>query len=160
MKKDKLIEYLKGQKYANPGLEPVAENNSYHVPEYKRGFNCAVEFALSKIDQLDEPELPVIPQFVALMIEKTKENRKDVTILNIFNEVTTNGFYTERVDDWIETDPETFVRAWLDGYTIEPQPIKTRQVLVKFFDNEEYKTELTEDAAKELIEFLEANKNE
>ena len=35
---------------------------------------------------------------------------------------------------------------------------KTRQVLVKFFDNEEYRTELTEDAARELIEFLEANK--
>lgn len=35
---------------------------------------------------------------------------------------------------------------------------KTRQVLVKFFDNEEYKTELTEESARELIEFLEANK--
>lgn len=54
------------------------------------------------------------------------------------------------------------------GGTVEPlpepesktEPSKTRQVLVKFFDNEEYRTELTEDAARELIEFLEANKNE
>ena len=71
------------------------------------------------INQLDEPELPVIPQFVASAIEKTKENRKDITILNIFNEVTTSGFYTERVDDWVLNNPDVFTRAWLDGYTIE-----------------------------------------
>lgn len=56
------------------------------------------------------------------------------------------------------------------GGTVEPltapeqetktDPPKTRQVLVKFFDNEEYKTELTEDSARELIEFLEAKKND
>lgn len=36
--------------------------------------------------------------------------------------------------------------------------LKTRQVIVNFFDSQEYRTELTEDAARELIEFLEANK--
>lgn len=117
-----------------------------------------LESAKKLLNQLDEPELPAIPQFVASAIEKTKENRKNITILNIFNEVTVSGFYTELVDDWILKNPDLFTIAWFskEGYTIEPP--KTRQVLVKFFDNEEYKTELTEESAKELIEFLEANK--
>lgn len=70
------------------------------------------------------PELPVIPQFVASAIEKIKKNRNNITILNIFNEVTSSGFYTENVDDWILKNSDLFCQAWFskEGYTIEKEP--------------------------------------
>lgn len=103
-----------------------------------------------------EPELPVIPQFVADYIEETQRNKRNLR--DAFHEIVTRGLDNENAEEWIEDSPDAFARAWLDGYTIEKESVKTRQVLVKFFDNEEYKTELTEDAARELIEFLEAKR--
>ena len=117
---------------------------------------------VSKLDkQIEEvkPELPVIPQFVADWFEQNKNSLE----LNIFSLIVdtneSNNQSRTEIQNWsnweINKPIETLIRM-KDGYTIEPP--KTRQVLVKFFDNEEYKTELTEDAARELIEFLEANK--
>ena len=116
--------------------------------------------SIMKFIQSGEPELPVIPQFVADHIEKEK-NKTIPPILY--------GAYLEarKIPDifkWVWRNGKNhnaFAIAYITGnYEIEKEPIKTRQVLVKFFDNEEYRTELTEESSRELIEFLEANKHE
>ncbi|EDP68593.1 hypothetical protein CAT7_04984 [Carnobacterium sp. AT7] len=103
-------------------------------------------------------ELPVIPEVVADFIEKEK-NKSIPPILY--------GAYlgARKIPDvfkWVwknDKNHNAFAIAYIIGnYEIKKEPIKTHQVLVKFFDNEEYKTELTEEVARELIEFLEANK--
>lgn len=92
-----------------------------------------------KFVQPSGTKLPAIPQFVAEAIEKTKENRKNITILNIFNEVTVSGFYTELVDDWILKNPDLFTIAWFskDGYTIEKEQL--------------YYMKLKEDLAEQML---------
>ncbi|EDP68433.1 hypothetical protein CAT7_07518 [Carnobacterium sp. AT7] len=112
---------------------------------------------VSKLDkQIEEvkPELPVIPQFVADFIKG-----RTVSECFYYSYIMPNECNQETYE-WINDNQTETARAILDGYTIEPEQPKTRQVLVKFFDNEEYRTELTEESAKELIEFLEANKHE
>lgn len=154
MNKDKewLKEKLKGMDYKFPTL-------------YKDSF-VPKGWIIDLINQLDEPELPVIPQFVADFIKERTENEngdkpKENSVYNFIDNCCHDfklGYYPE-IKNWYHTSLDNQIKfelAWLYGYTIEPP--KTRQVLVKFFDNEEYKTELTEDAARELIEFLEANK--
>lgn len=153
MKKDK--KWLKVE--INKEIENIDYPLRYSTDEYNTRMSM-IEVFKKKVDQLDQPELPVIPQFVADVLEEYK-NHKYKTLYGLFIDVE-RGKIAGEFRYWFVTDGkyELFCRAFIDGYTIEPP--KTRQVLVKFFDNEEYKTELTEEAARELIEFLEANKNE
>jgi len=199
--------------------------NAYSI-DSKQRLNAVGNFegisaALKLIDRLDEPELPVIPQFVADWYEQNK-NSLDLNIFSLivdtYESDNLNRTNIQTWANWEHNKPiETLVRM-KDGYTVEKeskqyvvkigkgyfcgydelkavfvlddQPSsmdnvvkysdkeeaesaanniggtvepkseeeKTRQVLVKFFDSQEYRTELTEEAARELIEFLEANK--
>lgn len=63
------------------------------------------------VNQLDEPEIPMIPQFVADWIEK-------------YNIKTALGNIDAQEDDicaWVLYNLDTFSRAWLDGYRIEKE---------------------------------------
>jgi len=71
------------------------------------------------IDQLDEPELPAIPKFVADYLEGCKENER-----NLFEAY---EFAHKEVSNWIfdaEKKAERIdiiAKVWLDGYTIEQE---------------------------------------
>lgn len=69
--------------------------------------------AIKLIKQLDEPEKPVVPQFVADWIEECKAKRKSLLGALLYT--------PEGVNSWVgnSENQETFARAWLDGYTIE-----------------------------------------
>ena len=84
------------------------------------------------IDQLDESQKPVIPQFVADYIELNKgwsEDRQE------YIEDDSNGLWfaldgnsygmPNSVSDWLfnEEKVETFAKAWLDGYEIEKEKL-------------------------------------
>ena len=75
------------------------------------------------IEQLDEPQKPVVPQFVADWIEHTKKEN-----YHIFGAIQATES-DDKLDDWIWSDDnmEVFARAWLDGYTVE----KEKRYLVK-----------------------------
>lgn len=90
------------------------------------------------IDQLDEPELPVIPQFVADWIEYQKTNRNPLLW------AVSEGSKREAIDDWLFPDnyrekvnrEDLLLRAWLDGYTIEKEKIyhvldQNRKVMIR-----------------------------
>lgn len=73
---------------------------------------------IAKIEQLDEPQKLVVPQFVADWIEHTKKEN-----YHIFGAIQATES-DDMLDDWMWCDDnmEIFARAWLDGYTIEKEP--------------------------------------
>lgn len=75
----------------------------------------------SLIDQLDEPEKVVVPQFVADWIEECRE--MDVRLGESFN---THYEDNREIHTWIynsdDKNSEIYGRAWLDGYTVEKEP--------------------------------------
>ena len=87
---------------------------------YGEGRNYVAVDAVSElVEQLDEPQKVVVPQFVAEYIEWTKE--KDYHLLGAMTEIRSRK--NKEVDEWFEEDDnmEIFARARLDGYEIEEE---------------------------------------
>ena len=121
MNKQELIKRIRALPYAKGPLKDTVEVN--------RGW------LLRTIDQLDEPQKVVVPQFVADWIEWCKRKlsiRQAISQVHVSNEV----------DDWLmEVDAdgafvnqETFARAWLDGYEVEEE----KRYLVKIKATKHY----------------------
>ena len=84
---------------------------------YKYNSYIELKRVLGLLEQLDEPQKPVIPQFVADWIEHTKKEN-----YHIFGAIQATES-DDKLDDWIWNDDnmEVFARAWLDGYEIEKE---------------------------------------
>lgn len=78
---------------------------------------------LQLIEHLDEPQKPVVPQYVADHLKKSKEIGRDL------QDAMNSSTILKEVDLWLYTDNnmDVFARAWLDGYEIE----KEKQYRVK-----------------------------
>lgn len=74
------------------------------------------------IEQLDEPQKPVVPQFVADWIEQRKDEGWKLSQMFL------QANLEEKYGRWIVDNQETFARAWLDGYTVE----KEKRYYVRF----------------------------
>ena len=112
MKKNK--EWLREE--INKEIENIDYPLRYSTNEYNTRMSM-IEVFKRKVDQLDEPELPVIPQFVADWIKECK-----VYEHNLFG---VYQFSPEVVSDWIfenESKKERvdlIARAWLYDYRVE-----------------------------------------
>jgi len=95
--------------------------------DYQRGKETGLTYALELVEKLDEPEKPVIPQYVADMIVKRKRAGQSVikTIENL-------RFY-EDACKWVRNNGETFFKAWLYGYEIEKEKLYTVKFANKDF---------------------------
>ena len=107
MNKQELIEKIKNLSYTL----------TWNAPRINR------EIVIDLIEQLNEPQKPVVPQFVANWIEEGKKHCKDVSDLFEFD------FTNEEVGNWFlqEKPFDLVARAWLDGYAVE----KEKRYLVK-----------------------------
>ena len=81
-----------------------------------------IDAAIELIEQLDEPQKTVVPQFVADWIETCKEN-------NIISLSGAFEYAKEEVDTWLSDwkNQEIFASAWIFGYEVE----KEKRYLVK-----------------------------
>lgn len=92
-----------------------------------KGFNFDIKMipkgdVLEIIEQIDEPEKPVVPQFVADWIEWCKRNK--VFLLGGFSAIDELGFAicndkkvkSLKASKWATRNQETFAQAWLFGY--------------------------------------------
>ena len=77
--------------------------------------------AMELIGQLDEPQKPVVPKFVAEWIEYAKKKGDSLAIS--FKPWNIYGVEYSKADRWIEDNQETFARAWIDGYEVEKEPL-------------------------------------
>ena len=74
------------------------------------------------VSQIDEPQKPVIPKFVAERLEETKNNCLLDVILCSSIEIK-RWLYGEENEN-----EKTFIRAWLDGYEIEKEKLYTVEI--------------------------------
>lgn len=90
---------------------------------------------LNIVKQLDEPEKPVVPQFVADWLEVCKDNLA-LSLANSMNPIVlrTNN-QPEKTIHWFKStkNQEKFAKAWLFGYEVEKEKLYT----VKF-SNEDF----------------------
>ena len=90
---------------------------------------------LRDLKQLDEPQKPVVPQFVADLLEFAKLNDWDLE--DVFEDVRNEHSDTE-ISEWFyqKKNMDILARAWLDGYEVEKEKryivsLKNGQPLVK-----------------------------
>ena len=90
----------------------------------------ATEEVLKDLKQLDEPQKPVVPPFVADYIKYAIENDWDLQDLFKYIEDEED----EKLLRWVyhERNQETLAAAWINGYTVE----KEKRYLVKMRDLE------------------------
>lgn len=89
------------------------------------------------IEQLDEPQKPVVPQFVADLIEEARTYEWDLD--DLFEHISEYSGDSE-VSIWFYTleNIDVLARAWLDGYTVEKEKryrvsLKNGQPLLKAY---------------------------
>ena len=82
-----------------------------------------IDAAIELIEQLDEPQKTVVPQFVADWIETCEEN-------NIISLYGAFEYAKEEVDTWLSDwkNQEIFASAWIFGYEVE----KEKRYYVRF----------------------------
>lgn len=115
MNKQELIEKVTRLPYENYKYSPYVERKS----------------VLRLVSQLDEPQKPVVPQFVADWIEECKND--DFHLFGAMEDISLNQ---KKLDYWFREDDnmELFARAWLEGYEVEKKPKYT----VKFKATKQY----------------------
>lgn len=111
--------------------------------EYERFVNESIPklSVLNILNQLDEPQKPVVPQFVAGWINKCKAFEHLVGLSFALNPASweENRLSDECIDWLISTsNQEVFARAWLDGYTVR----KEKRYLVKIIGITDYNSYL------------------
>ena len=104
------------------------------------------------IEQLDEPQKPVVPQFVAEWIANVKRNGFKFRNSSRFHEeiVSSDDVYRvmyyilreniagETIRIWVNANRDAFARAWLDGYEVE----KEKRYLVRIIGITDYSSYL------------------
>ncbi len=99
------------------------------------------EEVLKLVEQLDEPQKVVVPQFVADWIANVKRNGFKFRNSSRFHEeiVSSDDVYRvmyyivkesiagEAIRIWVNANRDAFARAWLDGYEVE----KVKRYIVK-----------------------------
>lgn len=92
--------------------------------EYVSIVQMGKEAFIDMIEQLDEPQKPVVPPFVADFIAKQKKLGHTLSY-------SIAASMSDRVAEWYWDNSELFARAWLDGYEKE----KEKRYLVKIKGN-------------------------
>ncbi|MGQ7601593.1 DUF1642 domain-containing protein [Streptococcus suis] len=77
---------------------------------------------LNIISQIHEPQKVVVPKFVAEWIEELKKSHSNLAWVW---EVYPNE---PKIKNWLESNTETFMRAWLDGFEIEQEKLYTVEI--------------------------------
>lgn len=109
------------------------------------GAELARQIFLQDLEQLDEQQKPVIPQFVADWIEYCKFTHIDLQHALIVGDVYFYNYANQKdfskLKAFLETEnnQENFARVWLDGYEVEKEKrykvtLSNGQPLVKPFN--------------------------
>ena len=116
-------------------LEALKENSwEFETNYFKYELVIDLKDAQEIVSQIDEPQKPVVPKFVAEWVGYCKFNR--LTLLGAFDPVSELGVglvtsLTEELRKgkyWAQRNQETFARAWLDGYKIEREKLYTVEI--------------------------------
>ena len=98
----------------------LARHSYSNEDSFCGGVRTGIGIALGEIEELDEPERVVIPQFVADHIEFCKSKNKRLNVA--LSESPENEMAFEMGVN-LEEANEIYARAWLDGYEIEKEKL-------------------------------------
>ena len=112
MNKQKAIEKIEKLK----GLTIKEKNLTLDIEMIPKG--DVLEF----IEQIDDPEKPVVPQFVADYIDSEQNS------CSTFSEAIDNMDDKQKILDWFYINSETFAKAWLYGYEVEKEKLYTVEI--------------------------------
>lgn len=88
--------------------------------DYQRVEEEALIYALELVKDIDEPEKPVIPKYVADWIKWCKKHK--VTLLgSIIAVCNDKNIRTLDASGWARKNQETFTKAWFYGYGVEKE---------------------------------------
>ena len=111
MKKQELIKKLKEL------LTTPSELEEY---DFNYGHDFGIERAITLAEQLDEPEKPVVPKYVADWIEWCKKN--NITFLGACTAICDNkNIRSLDASGWATKNQETFAKAWFYGYEVDKE---------------------------------------
>lgn len=93
--------------------------------DFQRGKETGLTYALELVEQLNDPEKPVVPQFVADWLEVCKDNLA-LSLANSMNNIVmrTNN-QPDKTIHWLAKNSETFAKAWIYGYEVEKEKLYT-----------------------------------
>lgn len=106
-------------------IEKIEACKSPFTSEDDTIFNYGLDKALSIIKQLDEPEKPVVPQFVADWLEVCKDNLALSLASSMNNIVMRTNNQPDKTIHWLAKNSETFAKAWIYGYEVEKEKLYT-----------------------------------
>ena len=116
-------------------IEKIKEKSLFFKDDYFGDITVIeLDDAQKIISQINEPQKPVVPKFVAEWIGYCKF--KGFTLLGALDPVSELGVglvtsLTEELrkgKDWAQRNQETFTRAWLYGYEIEQEKLYTVEI--------------------------------
>lgn len=114
--------------------------------EFKKGFREGMKISADMLKQLDEPQKPVVPKFVAEWIEQAKKERQSLyeAMYNIESS-TYYHKYDNATYQWMfegalhDEHQELFAEAYMHGYEVEKEPLYEVIIgdlyLIKKFNN-------------------------
>ncbi|MCY7193396.1 DUF1642 domain-containing protein, partial [Streptococcus gallolyticus] len=118
MNKQQLIKKLGYVRYSD------TDDERYNY--YNKGIDTAISFA----KKINDPEKPVIPQYVAEWLEVCKENlalslanSMDITVMRVHHQHDKTIFWLKSAKN-----QETFAKAWLYGYEVEKEKLYTVEI--------------------------------
>lgn len=83
---------------------------------------------LNIVKQLDEPEKPVVPQYVADWLEVCKDNLPLSLANSMNNIVMRSSNQPDKTIHWLAKNSETFAKAWIYGYEVEKEKLYTVKI--------------------------------
>ena len=119
------------------------------------GAELARRIFLQDLEQLDEPQKPVVPQFVADWIEYCKFTNVNLQYALLVGDVYFYNYANQKdfskLKEFLDTEnnQETFAQAWLDGYEVE----KEKRYTVKIKAANQY---LVKNPDEEFLGFLQS----
>ena len=117
-------------------LESAIPKNN--IDDYQRGEVAGLNFALLLLAELDEPEKPVVPQFVADWYEEHKDNFEIYLSELCINFTLNRERLNDKLANWyeqLENKPiQTLVNMHQFGYEVE----KEKLYLASFRDTNQY----------------------
>ena len=81
-----------------------------------------LETVINIFDKISETEKVTVPKFVAEWIVETEKIHNNLSWVWFSNPV------SDELNAWLKNHTETFMRAWLDGYTVEKEKLYTVEI--------------------------------
>lgn len=117
MNKQEAIEIIEQSKIKITNRERVIFKACEIIGESVQVDYVPLEVVVNTINQIHEPQKVVVPKHVAEWIEELK---KSCSNLAWVWEVYPNE---PKIKNWLESNTEKFMRAWLDGYEVEQEKL-------------------------------------